>query len=427
MKKPYFHINGVPWGENYGIFIPAITKLEEALGKTLKKKLLSLGSPLGNYFVEKASYLFWLQIEQFKSIINKIKVVVYFAEEAFTIDPEKIVEASDKISNHYAENYEQLVIAMKKLKKKEKNIELKIRNVLDCYHSLYEQGYKILISFPIIAKDILIHRDELKNKSIENCIYDDPSYKTKKIQSSLIIGGYQTTILLEGYDNHVRNAISHGCIEIPDPDKDEVILKDKDKKTGKEWKKNFNYSELIELTEKIWRTILALELALQIFNANNINIIYKYLKEYNIPPSPRRIRDVLYINFHSMGFDIINIDKDDQFNSIKIRARTRPFLEEADHGPSDLFLFEGNKSHHFRLPPVDFSVNVRENVLRAFEMSENILRWFNKVKIEIIKDRKKIALINCDNPKKFYEKLNNCKDKTEAEKLVADLKLYESK
>lgn len=427
MKKPYFHINGVPWGENYGIFIPAITKLEEALGKTLKKKLLSLGSPLGNYFVEKASYLFWLPIEQFKSMINKIKVVVYFAEEAFTIDPEKIVEASDKISNHYAENYEQLAIAMKKLKQKEKNIEIKIRNVLDCYHSLYEQGYKILISFPIIAKEILIHSDELKNKSIENCIYDDPSYKTKKIQSSLIIGGYQTTILLEGYDNHVRNAISHGWIEIPDPDKDEVILKDKDKRTGKEWKKNFNYSELIELTEKIWRTILALELALQIFNANNINIIYKYLKEYNIHPSPRRIRDVLYINFHSMGFDIINIDKDDQFNSIKILARTRPFLEEADHGPSDLFLFEGNKSYYFRLPSVDFSVNVRENVLGAFEMSENILRWFNKVKIEIIKDRKKIALINSDNPKKFYEKLKNCKDKTEAEKLVADLKLYESK
>jgi len=390
MKKPYFHKEGVPWGEGYAFRLPAITKFEKALGNTLKNELLSLGSPISEYYLNRASAIFFLPDEQYKSIIRQIKTVVYFVEESLKIDPEKVVEASDKISEKYEENNEQLVIAREKLNRKEENIIKKIQNVLECYHSLYEQGYKILISFPIIAKEILMRSNELKkNKTIDNYIDDDPSHKTDKIQSPLIIGGYQTIILLDGYDNHVRNAIAHRKIEFPDPDKDEVILKDRGKRTGKEWEKNFNYNELLELTEKLWRTILALELALQIFNANNKDIIYKYLKNQNIPPSPRRIRDSLYIIFHSMGFDIINIDKDDQFNAIKIRARTRPSLEEADYGPSELFWFKGKKSHYVRLPSVDFSANVRENALGAFERSENILRWFKKVEIVIIRDRKK--------------------------------------
>jgi len=182
MKKPYFYIEGVPWGENYAFRPLAIIKFEKALGNTLKNELLSLGSPTSEYYLDRAVGIFFLPNEQYKSIINQIKTAVYFAEEAIKIDPEKIVEAFDKISEKYEENNEQLVIAREKLNRKEENITKKIQNVLECYHLLYEQGYKILISFPIIAKEILIRSDELKNKSIENYIYDDPSYKTKKFK-----------------------------------------------------------------------------------------------------------------------------------------------------------------------------------------------------------------------------------------------------
>jgi len=395
------------------------------LGNTLKKSLLYLGSPIGNYYLDRASDIFLLHSKQYKSIINQIKTVVYFAEECLTIDPEKIVEASDKISEKYAENNEQLVIAREKLKRKEENVTKKIHNVLECYHSLYEQGYKILISFPIIAKEILIHSDKLKNKTINNYIEDDPSYKTKKIQSPLIIGGYQTIILLDGYDNHVRNAISHRWIEFPDPDKEEVLLKDKDKRTGKKWEKKFSYLDLLKFTEKLDKTIFALELSLGIFNVNNRDLFVKYLKNQTIPPSPRKIKDELYLIFHSMGFDIINIDKDDQFDNIIILARTRPFLQEALKGPSELFWFDGKKHYSVRLPSVDFSVNIRENALGSFERSEDILIWFKHVKIEIMnEENKKMAIITCDNPKDFFNKLKKCHNKDQAETLIRSSKLY---
>lgn len=425
MKKPYFHIKGVPWGENYAFRLLAISKFEKALGNTLKKNLLSLGSPIGEYYLDRASGIFHLPKEQYKSIINQIKTVVYFAEEALKIDAEKVIEASDIISEKYEENNEQLLIAREKLNRKEENITKKIQNVLECYHSLYEQGYKMLISFPIIAKEILIRSDELENKSIENYIYDDPSYKTNKIQSPLIIGGYQTIILLDGYNNHVRNAISHKRIEFPDPDKEEVILKDQDKIRGKKWEKKFSYFDLLELTIKLDRTILSLELALGIFNVNNKDLLGKYLKDKTIPPSPRKIRDDLYRILDSMGFDIINIDKDDQFNTIKIIARTRPFLQEALKGPSELFWFDGKKHYSVKLPSVDLSVNVRENALGAFEQSKYILIWFQNVKIEIVnEENKKIAMITCDNTKDFFNKLKKCNSKAEADELISSYKLY---
>ena len=425
MKKPYFHIKGVPWGENYAFRLLAISKFEKALGNTLKKNLLSLGSPIGEYYLDRASGIFHLPKEQYKSIINQIKTVVYFAEEALKIDAEKVIEASDIISEKYEENNEQLVIAREKLNRKEENITKKIQNVLECYHSLYEQGYKMLISFPIIAKEILIRSDELENKSIENYIDDDPSYKTNKIQSPLIIGGYQTIILLDGYNNHVRNAIAHRKIEFPDPDKEEVILKDQDKRRGKKWEKKFSYFDLLELTIKLDRTILSLELALGIFNVNNKDLLGKYLKDKTIPPSPRKIRDDLYSILDSMGFDIINIDKDDQFNKIKIRARTRPSLQEALKGPSELFWFDGKRHYSVRLPSVDFSANIRENALGAFGRSEEILIWFKHIKIDIVnEENKKIAMITCDNPEDFFNKLKKCNSKAEADELISSYKLY---
>lgn len=425
LKNPYFHKIGVPWGEGFHVYLLAITKFENVLGNTLKKNILSLGYPRGDYFIERAANIYWLPKKQFDLIINQIKTVNYFVEEALKIDAKKIVEAFDEILEKYCENQEQLAISIQRLKQREDSVTSKIKNTLDCYHSLYEQGFKVLVSFPIIAKEILINSKELKNKSIIDYINDNPSYKTKKIKTSLVIGGYQTNILLKGYDDHVRNAIAHKHIYLPDPDKEEVILKDIDMRTKKEWEKKFTHSELIELAEELHRTTLALELALGIFNLNNDNFIRKYSKKQNTPPSPRKIRDFLYTAFYSMGFDIIDVKKDDQLFNIKIHAETRPLLTEALKSPSELIWSNSGKVFKIKLPPIDFSVNLRENILSAFCRSYEIFKWFKNVEIEITnKEKAKKALLECSNPDSFFEKLNKCKNKQEAERLVEEFKLY---
>jgi len=420
MKGPYFQKQGVPWGNHICISLLAITKFQNALGDTLRVNLLSLGSPTTDYYISLAKYFYFSDKKSFNLVINQIKTVVYFAEEALKINPKKVVEGFRKIEPLYKKDLEQLFEAHEKMDKKSNaTITSNIKNILESYHTFYEQGFKRLITFPIICKEILFHSPELVKKSVEEYINDDPSYKIKKINSNLIIGGYQTTILLEGYDNRVRNAIAHRYIEIPDPDKEEVVLKDKD------WSKKFSYEEIKNLTEKFEKTIKALELGMGVFYANNSDTIEKYSPAEK-PPTPHELRGVLYSTFESLGFDIKKVKKTDGvFGCIKIIAKMRPRLTKCKEGESDLYWSDGARKYHIKLPPVDLSISIRDNSLGAFGRSGGVLKWFNKVDIDILDDNNKIkAKIRCSNPRDFLKKLKGCKSREETDEIVEKFNLY---
>lgn len=420
MAKPYYQEEGIPWGEGWGIKFLTLERFEAALKTILKRKLMSLGSPIGDYILDMALYFDSLKKDQFNLAIDQIKTVIFFGEEALGVDPQKCTEAYEKISHQYMENQEQVSSGYyNKIKTKSESNAENIQNILECYHLLYEQGYKILITFPIVCKDIYLKNSELKSKSIREYINDDPSYKIKKIKSGLIIKGFQTNILLNGYDNHIRNAVSHRHIKIPDPDKPICILKDK------EWKRKFTFDEILDLVKTLWITLKALEVSLSIFYINNYETINQNSTLMSEKPNPTKIRDILYTVFNSMGFDIVDLSKDEDFSNISIKAKIKPLLFNRFERESELIFPQGGVIRKIKIPSIDFSVKLRDNALGALLRSHDIFPWFKNIKIEFInQENKSIALIKCKNPEKFFDELKNCTSKNECDRVVEKFKLY---
>jgi len=134
---------------------------------------------------------------------------------------------------------------------KDQDIEVRLKIILDKYHSLYEHNYKYSITLPVYCFDLIASHKDLNKKSIEDYCNDDVSYKVDKINSGL---GYNlmndAKLLLNGVDPHIRNAIGHKKVKFDLNHK--VILSDRDG-----WQNEFNYGDLDALVESLHLNIYA--------------------------------------------------------------------------------------------------------------------------------------------------------------------------
>ncbi|OGS43351.1 MAG: hypothetical protein A2539_03570 [Elusimicrobia bacterium RIFOXYD2_FULL_34_15] len=250
MSLPYYSKKLDIGGPKEAAILFYLPEIKKAIGHIISKNIGHIPPPhiesiISSY--EFANHSVYLGKEGTKIWTKTIET--YFKYIKLVVDQGKINELYQiyLISmEHLREGQEDLFYCEEQIESsKNKDPEIKLRLMLDKYHSLYEKNIRYSINIASYCLDLITTHKDIKSKSLdEYCVNDDLSYKIGKIENGITKCKLDliNRILLKGLDPHIKNAASHKGIEYGI--NGNLILKDRD------WNKEFSLTELTRIVEE---------------------------------------------------------------------------------------------------------------------------------------------------------------------------------
>lgn len=437
MKVPKDLRHDIPWGEEAPALTfayPLVVEIEKELNVSIIENLSgALQSPM-YALVQRLANLHFGSEKERVLFFDQLKTTKYYFDEAIKRNPEQMVDCHDTISLVIQESQHQVFNERKYYRDSfnSSEPETKIRRALNYYHELYENAFKHLVTLASYPKIIIANPTLINEISIEEFVNHSPTYrhnhkcdsKEQLLDSEIIVNGFQSKCLLNGYNNDIRNAIAHKHIYFDYPDKEEVTLKNIH--NGKVlWSHKFTYNEIRNIIANFEKTIEALTISLYLTSINHVKIFQTYSKTSLQKPSATHIRDTITMTFRDFGFATLQIEPKEDFSSVYLKVQVRLFATSKTIGPSITQMNLKGQTVRMINKAKDISIDVNQNLIGLLQRCFDIFTWFSQLEIDVL-DENGIyqQTVFSSNPKETINKINSFKLYEEVLDYVKSIKLF---
>lgn len=424
VKRPPYSKPNIPWGHdaNPSMVAFAVNRFETALGFPIlvKVKEPNLNGPINDFSYRAQKYIFYSE-DDFNNLIKKIKIVLFFFNQAIQSKPEAAVDCYDQVQKMLSQDNDQLYFSHESYQsiKNDDYLDNKVKVALEHYHTLCEIPFKYLLTLLSFSKSVIYSTNGFYGLSAYEQVKNvDPSKKAQFLEekTSIIAMPCDPVILLEGFDRHIRNASAHKHIEITDSDKEKFILKD----PRSNWFKEFDYEGLKKEIKSLDDTISALTMALLLCPINHVEKFVKFSKLRFEKPTQNYIKAKLFQTFSYYGFEIMDLKKEEDFSSISLSVKAKLLATNSQ----SLGSYASINGKEYFLPPINSSINIEENIIGIFQRCHDIFNWYKVIEIEV-SDEKGSTLhkLKIWDPGNFYNDINVSKTHKDLENIFVKYKI----